>query len=876
MAGLLERFFGGEREAPKRGTPRTSEGKRMSREHPREFRDVLREQLLAERMKEKPLFQLNEIKKAERALLPALEERVDRHELDRGRPLAREVLRGTIPDRIGRKKKRTVDVTLPATRRGRPRYSPALLTKMDYGSMGRHDSLRLTIGELLLGKEKLRALLLALTQETNEKTEQADSIEEKNTIRDDHRHKRLALLRELRETQAELLETTKALDTFLKIVEQQKEKPSLVRNALDLARNFLAGTSSQKTPKSVRSMIQGKKKRGGPETKNKDRKKSTSLVRMGSAVQATWQKLTGTKKPHATIEELYATIEEGLLKLTDIEQKAAARISGGTQPFPETPITGVLPESPPVQEPEQQKIPVSQTDAEMKAAVFPPIALHILPREQLKGMSPDGLRYYIVNRLMRITGADKTPMDQHGLMLKDEYERALTNFLQDPRITEAEFDAFNTFLHEEISELESKPSTTFKGGGGILGIFTRTIQMIAGERQMRHHTAEISGDFLRRAGIIEKKEKVERGQFLELLEEYIRKPERKDQEIASLLNKVKTTETLWTSDAFGDMKERLSPIVIDAKELVHKELDRRKKVLSARGSLLSNLGFSVKEDQQILQEQFDEAITMWINDPRQRLVDFHAALETVSQFAEREKDNQHITELYKNVAKRITARIHDLTPNKQEGLVELELGKLLKNLGIQQSEAPVSPSAAQLHADTWLNGVPEWSDNELRNSFAAVNALIAKEGMVSIRTGNDSPFLPFLRAVNTRLKEERLRRSSLNVSTLHAQESAPLIKKEEKIDERIQELFIQSPAMIRGELLTIFGIPGADIAVGERYFINRLNEWLELPETTEKQKRDLLVFCQVGTSIGEASQISKKRQKQRIFDQILERLEASL
>ncbi|MBI4250782.1 hypothetical protein HY622_04290 [Candidatus Uhrbacteria bacterium] len=863
MPGLLERFFDRGSEIPRK--PHHAEGRRASRKHPPEFKDILAAEVAELRRKDKPLHHLKTIKEAERSLLPTLEGRVDKTTLDAaGNPLAKKVLTG-LYDFFGSPKSKEANLHVPRSKKGLPEYSPALLARLDYRGVGKHDTLRVHMGALMLEREKLRKKLLQLTQKTNRQLERAVNDEEKEAIQDRHRHARLDLIRQLREAQGLMLSKTKELDAFVvRREKQKKERPSILKDAFEHARNFLRGTSTRKTAK----------RKTTPEQER-------TLTALGGALQSTWSKLVGTQNAQPSREELYAIIENGLQGIASIEKRVAARV-GKVQPKSESSTGGVSDETPPDTGLKKESA-VPAADGETKAAVLTPIASRILPREQLKGMSPDGLRYYLANRLEQIVGTTAASAMEGGLMTKDEYEKTMTRILEDIHTTGLNIDTFSTFIHEEISELESKPGTTFKGSGGILGIFTRTVQMVASERQIRNVTDQISGDFLWHAGITEKKEKIERVQLRDLLKSYVSEPKRTDQEIAALLKKLKATEVLWASDAFGDIKDRLAPIARDAQDIINQELARRKEMPVARGALLFHLGFSAKEVQHIPQEQFDEAITLWLKEPNRPVSEFQHALEVVNQLAARKTDNQHIAELYTNVSQRITDRIDALTKPKDTGthekIIHAEFGKLLKDLGIQATETPASPEAAQLHVNQWLSGVPEWSDDALRTTFAAVNALIAREGMDELHTQKESAFLPFLREVSAYLKNVRAERRARAATPARSHsDQTDLTQRDTNGEQEITEAdqtqklldLTAQPSVIRGAILQRFAIPGADVAVGEKYFENRIKEWFALPTTTTDEKDRFAAFCKEQLMQIETITISKKRQKREIFERAIQ------
>ncbi|MBI4599669.1 hypothetical protein HY732_01985 [Candidatus Uhrbacteria bacterium] len=889
MPGLFERMgslFGGEEEArrPRRDADRG--GRRISREHPTEFRDILQQQLREARKRESPLFHLKNIKKAESELLPALEDRIDRQELGRtarlrARPLVEGILQGIVPPR----KKRTIPVS--ASKGGRPEYSPALLAQLDYGRHKKHGSLRLRMGEMILAAERIRDALLRLTRETKKELERASSQEEKDRIRDAHRHARLSLIREIKTTQTEFLGSTKQLDAFLQSAEQQKEKPSFFRDALESARDFLSGSSKKGAPKTAAPLIRKKQAGGRAKKAVKGSARGVEgipepLAGLGQAVQQVWSRLSGTKKPHATFEELYTAIEQSIAGISDIEEKVAARVQGAP------PATGEPPAPPQGdQDDGTQKQPAdseSKPSSDEKAAVFTPLASRILGREELKGISPDGLRAHIMDRLLAITQSTVLGGAKFDLMTKDEFEKSITTVIQDSSTTYGHLDEFYSFLTEEINQLNSNPqSTTFKGGV-LLAIFTRTVQIVGGERNMRLHSGKAIGDFLGRAGVIEKKEMIDGNQFRELLEAYIQKPERTDSEIAGLLGKLRIIEVLWTSEAFGDLNERLAPVAGVAREIIQKELDRRKNIPSARGRILFRLGFSVREDQPIPQEQFEEALVLWLSEPGRDISEFQKALDVITDLAKQEKDNQHIQELYKNVSARISVRIDAPAPPKREAVIDIEYGKLLKALGIQALETPVSPDAAQVHVDTWLAGVPNWSDDQLRTAFAAVNVLILKEGMAGIHEEDDSsPLLPFLKAMSSYLKEERGRRPSFAlgagkppdvsgaIAGTQAQERVGWAGAEDASPKQAEApipLQVQ-PTVIRGSILRRFDIPGADVAVGKKYFTNRLNEWLALSRTTTAEKERFRAFCEDELTLLAAMNVGRKTEKESIFNEAI-------
>jgi hypothetical protein len=882
-------FFVGEQDArrPRRDADR--EGRRISREHPSEFGDILRQQLREARMQEKPLFHLKNIRKAEGELLPALEGRIDRHELNRrARPLVENFLRGVIPDVFRSKDKRVVRVPVRASKRGRPEYSPALLSRLDYaGKKGAHGSLRLRMGELMLAREKIRDALLRLTEQKKDDIEHTSSREEKDAVRDTHRHRRLALLRELKETQTELLEKTKALDIFSQTKERSGAAPSLLNDAYDRARGFLTG-ASPKTPKKVAAPVRGGTPRGSGKKSSAGSPRGAQqipdpLFGIGQAVQRAWSRLSGTQSPRASLEELYTAIEQGLARIADIEQRFAEKVEGAAQQSggkhsdalgdpdeTEAGASGPTSDS------------VSAASADEKAAVFTPLASRILGREELKGISPDGLRSHIMARLLLVTGSGAGEATQHDLMTKAEFEKELADILRDPHTTEQHFDDFNTFLDQEISQLNSNPqSTTFKGGM-LLSIFTRTVQMVAGERQTRLHTAQVAGDFLRRVGILPSSEKVDVSHFAEHVEAYVRVPGRTDQEIAILFNQLNQATISW------GIEERLVEIFSDGKKIVSEELERRKKLRAARGVLLFHLGISQKQDQPIPQEQFEEAFALWLSDPGRTIQEFQDGVRALASAAAQEKDNQHIRDLYANVGQRIASRIHDMSGSGKEELherlIETELGILIHDLGIQKSQAPISPSAAQTHVDAWLAGAPQWSDQELKAAFSAVSSLLVKEGMEEIQTGAQSPFLPFLRAVSAHLKEERARRPSFfsdassqsspteqrgtSVSAVETAGDHTSVDEPKNEYPDIEDMLGQQLNVLRGRILQRFDISGADVAVGEKYFMNRLHEWLSSPQTSDEDRRSLLGFCQQGISALGRIHSSRKSQKKTFLQNV--------
>lgn len=262
-------------------------------------------------------------------------------------------------------------------------------------------------------------------------------------------------------------------------------------------------------------------------------------------------------------------------------------------------------------------------------------------------------------------------------------------------------------------------------------------------------------------------------------------------------------------------KKAIHAVVRDAMKLIDNEKKGRSSYVY-RGKILAGIGVAQKGGI-ASRDEFKDALNTWIKDTEGKNT---ASLEHFIRSAKERMSREAVSEDVRQV-------IHDVEVMLSESDSRRKVDEILQRIVPEKKKG--KPSVA---------GAPPEEIQKV---------------LISEEEKKDEENIPMRPASG--LSEE-----SEKVETFEK-------KIEQKSGEEERILSFQ-PNELRAQFLQRIGSPDSEPSVGQKYFENRLREWMELPETTDQQKKDALQDIQEAIRVLEADpDIRKRKEKIKMFQQ---------